>query len=217
MEEKNMEQLIVSEGTTDEQILSEDLTTETKVYTQAEIDDIRKKMQADSERGVQKLIKEKKIFEKAMDELSKIAEDNEHLLSLHDSNPDVAQLILDKYYDGQSIDEYKNSIGYKEDITNPDVAKRLIESKVRQEVENRTIFEKKNAFVSKLKMSVDEQAQFDEVFSELRQMKGFNLDNLEKTMEKAYRLIDSETDVKSIKQNEAIANAMATGNGGKES
>ena len=34
-----------------------------------------------------------------MDELGKIAEDNTYLVELYESNPDVAKLILDKYYD----------------------------------------------------------------------------------------------------------------------
>lgn len=88
---------------TNEAIATEETTeptsVEAKVYTQEEIDAITKKMQSDSEKGVQKLIKEKKTFERAMDELGKVAEDNTYLVELYESNPDVAKLILDKYYD----------------------------------------------------------------------------------------------------------------------
>ena len=72
--------------------------TEAKVYTQEEVDAITKKMQSDSEKGVQKLIRDKKNVETVLEVVGKVSEDQKYLVEEWERNPEVAQIILDKYY-----------------------------------------------------------------------------------------------------------------------
>lgn len=78
--------------------VSEVIETETKVYTQEEVDAITKKMQSDSERGVQKLISKQKAYENVLEVVGKVSENQAYLVECYESNPEVAQIILDKYY-----------------------------------------------------------------------------------------------------------------------
>jgi hypothetical protein len=64
-----------------------------------EVEEMKKDMQSNSEKGVQKLISEKKNYETAMSNISKVADSKEHLISLYEDSPEVAQIILDTVYD----------------------------------------------------------------------------------------------------------------------
>ena len=78
--------------------VSEVIETETKVYTQEEVDAITKKMQSDSEKGVQKLISKQKAYESVLEAVGKVSENQAYLVECYESNPEVAQIILEKYY-----------------------------------------------------------------------------------------------------------------------
>ena len=188
-------------------------------YTAEEVETIRKQMQSDSEKGVQKIIWEKKAYERAMQELSNISEDPTKLVELYEENPKAAQVILDTYYDGQDIDSFKDSISYKEDYTDPKKIEKLVEEKARILAEQKQIQDDKNAFIKKLKMTDEEIKSFEEAFEERKQLKSFKVSDLQKHLEKAYREVNDNTDaLKEIKKQEAIANTMATweGKGWKE-
>jgi hypothetical protein len=47
---------------------------------------------------VQKIISEKKVYEKAFEEMSKIADDSERLVELYEEDPTTADIILKKYF-----------------------------------------------------------------------------------------------------------------------
>ncbi|HPC34636.1 MAG TPA: hypothetical protein PLP73_03150, partial [Candidatus Absconditabacterales bacterium] len=69
-----------------------------------------KKLQSDSERGVQKIINEKKEVETFLDRyenaISTVSADNSKLVDIYDNDPKVAERILSKFYGGMSIDEF---------------------------------------------------------------------------------------------------------------
>jgi hypothetical protein len=77
---------------------------ETKTtFTLEEVEAIKKEMQSNSEKGVQKVIAEKKEVERIATVLpkaiGKVAEDNAYLVELSESDPKLAKIILDEYYD----------------------------------------------------------------------------------------------------------------------
>jgi len=48
-----------------------------------------------------------------------VSENPEKLVDLYEEKPEVAQIILDKYYNSQSIEDFKEGIEYKADYTDP--------------------------------------------------------------------------------------------------
>lgn len=65
-----------------------------------------KQLQKAASRWVQKVLEKNKILDKAFWLLTNVAENPESLLTIHEEDPRVAQVILDKYYDGISIEDY---------------------------------------------------------------------------------------------------------------
>lgn len=182
-------------------------------YTAEEVEAIRKELASNSEKGVQKVIHEKKLLEATIAEIGKVAEDQSYLVTLHEKNPEVARKILEQYYDGQSIDSFKQSIGYEEDFSDPETVKRHIERETERRLEAKALEDAKSAFVKKLEMGEDEKKAFEEAFEERRQMKSFKVSDVEKHLEKAYREIADEDQTRKLSSATTMAKSMATGNG----
>ena len=199
----------------DENLNSEGQDKDVKTsYTADEVAEIKKQMQSDGDKWVQKLISEKKNYDRVLDEVWKVSADEAYLVELHNENPAVAKIILDKYYEWKDIESFKESIAYKEDISDPKVIKRMVESEAKKLAETNLISDKKQEFITKLKMTDEEVKDFEEAFSERTQLKTFNVTNLDKHFEKAYRDVNDNTEsLKEMKKQEAIANALATWDG----
>ena len=187
-----------------------------KTYTQEEVEEMRKKLQSDSEKWVQKVIAEKKLYERAFKESGNIAQDDSRLVEIFNEDPKLAQVILDEYFNGQSIDEYKESIGYQEDLTDPKVYEARLKADTEKAVAKKQLESEKKSFIAKLKMSDEEKEAFESQLEELTSLKSFKLENIEKTMEKAYRLIANEEDTKKLNTQKVIAETMATTKWGKQ-
>lgn len=182
-----------------------------KVFTLEEVEAMRKEMMGNSEKWVQKVISEKKNFEAALRESGKVAVNPERLVELFEENPKVAQIILDEFYNWESIDEYKDRIEYKEDYTDPKVLQGKIKKEAEKLAQENLIESKKKDFIEKLKMTDEEKESFEEAFAELKQLKSFSTKDLTKQMEKAYRLsTDNEDALKKLWNQEQIAKAMGT-------
>lgn len=187
---------------------------EKTTFTLDEVEAMKKEMQSNSDKGVQKLIRKQELMEKALDAVPKISDDPAYLVSLHETEPDVAETILKKFYGGKSIEKYMEDEGIELDMSDPEIVKKRIESEARKLADKRIISEKSDEFVKELKMTKEEQEAFDEALSERMQLKSFRLSDLRKHMEKAYlEVSDSEESRKKLWQAEAIGKALATGTG----
>jgi len=215
MQEENLEVTGEDENlNSQEEVTESSQEEEVKVFTAEEVEAIKKKMQADSEKGVQKLISEKKAYETVLEVIGKVSENQNYLVDYYSENPQVAQIILDKYYNGQSIDEFKTSIWYSVDYNDPDVRKKLIEAEAKKIFDNKLIEKSKSEFIEKLKMSPEEKKEFEVAFEERKQLRSFKIEDIDKQLEKAYREISDNTEVlKTLKNQETIAKSMATWEG----
>lgn len=182
-------------------------------YTKEEVDAIMKKHQADSERGVQKVFQEKQFQEKIVDAIQEISDDKKHLIVLHESDPKVAKAILDKFYGGQSIEEFMKDQGLEEALNDPEIVNKRIKSEAQKLANEERISDKKNEFIAKLKMSEEEKTQFETAFEERKQLKSFSMDDIQKHFEKAYREVNDWFDAKKYQETELIAKATASGGG----
>lgn len=182
-------------------------------FTLEEVEAMKKELQSNSDKGVQKVIAEKKLFADAMDEIKVISQDPKRLIDLADENPKVANIILEKYgYD--DIEAYKTAIEYEEDYNDPKIIQKKIKEEAKALAESEKIQTKKEEFIERLKMTDDEKKSFEESFNELRELKSFNSGDLTKQFEKAYRLSnDSEESARKLKASETIGKAMTIGDG----
>lgn len=202
------DEIIVGEG----ENLNSEIEAKT-TFSLEEVEAMKKELQSNSDKGVQKVIAERKIFSDAMDEIKIISQDPKRLVELADENPKVANIILEKYgYD--DIEAYKTAIEYEEDYTDPKIIQKHIKEEAKALAESEKIQTKKEEFIEKLKMTNDEKKSFEESFEELKGLKSFNSGDLTKQFEKAYRLSnDSEESNRKLKESETIGKAMTIGDG----
>ena len=185
-----------------------------KVFTLEEVEAMRKEMTSNSEKWVQKVISEKKTFERALKESWLVANDPARLVELYEEDPKAAQIILDEFFEWETIEDYKERIEYQEDYSDPKVLQSKIKKEAEKLAQNNLIETQKQNFIDKLKMSDEEKEAFEEAFEELKQLKSFNTKDLTKQFEKAYRLSnDNEEALKKLSNQEQIAKAMATWDG----
>lgn len=185
-----------------------------KVFTLEEVEAMKKEMQSNSEKWVQKILWEQKLYKQSLKELSNIWQDAKRLVEIAEDNPRLAEIILEEYFDGESLEEYKERIWYTEDYTDPKIIQNKIKKEAEKLAENNLIQTQKQNFIDKLQMSDEEKKSFEEAFEELKQLKSFNTKDLTKQFEKAYRLSnDNDEALKKLKSQEVIAKAMATWEG----
>lgn len=184
-------------------------------FTLEEVEAMKKEMASNSDKGVQKLLRKQELMEKALDAVPKISDDPSYLVTLHDTEPDVAETILRKFYNGKTIEKYMEDEGIELDMSDPEIVKKRIESEARKLADKRIMTEKSDAFIEELKMTADEKEAFQEALSERMELKSFRMIDMRKHMEKAYLEIspDSEEGRKKLWQAEAIGKALATGTG----
>lgn len=187
-----------------------------KTYTAEEVEAIKKEMQSNSEKWVQKVFSEKRLYETALEESGNVAVNPERLVELSEENPAVAKIILDKFYDGIEIDDYKAQIGYQEDFTDPKKIEAMIKKQAQELARQEKLESEKQGFIEKLEMTDEEKTAFEEQLSELMQLKSFKAEDITKVMEKAYRIsVNEDGSQKKLKNAEVIAKSMATAKWGK--
>ena len=64
-----------------------------------------KKLESDTERGVQKLINEKKELEAIAESHAKLVKDASYAIELSKKNPTLLKKTLDKFFDGMSVED----------------------------------------------------------------------------------------------------------------
>lgn len=210
-----MEDEIIETGE-DESLNSEDISQdnweeEKTTFTREEVEAMRKEMMSNSEKGVQKIISEKKAYERALEESGNIADDPTRLVELYESDPKTAKIILDKFFNWKSIEEYKEDIDYKEDYADPVIVQKKIQREAEKIAFNKEFEAEKKKFISKLEMSDEEKENFEEALEELKGLKSFKDKELVKVFEKAYKIWnDNEETLMKLKNKEVIAKTIAT-------
>jgi hypothetical protein len=72
-------------------------------------------------------------------------------VQLYESDPKVAEKVLSEYY-GMTIEEYKEQIGYQEDLSNPEIFNAKVEKEAQKKLEQVTMQKEVDSFITKLKM-----------------------------------------------------------------
>ena len=179
-------------------------------YTVDEVDAMKKEMQSNSDRWVQKILKQQQKYERIIDGVALVSKDPKNLLEINESDPEVAQAILDKYYDGKTIEEYQELYNITVDYSDPKTAKAKIEREANRIATDRMINDKRDEFIAKLKLSDEEIEKFNEAFEERKSLKSFNPKEVVKQLEKAYIEIGDPQNLKKLETQANIANSQAT-------
>ncbi|OQY40870.1 MAG: hypothetical protein B6229_00585 [Spirochaetaceae bacterium 4572_7] len=74
------------------------------------------------------------------------------MIDLYEDKPEVAQIILNKYYEGKSIEEFKEEIEYEPDYTDPIQIQKQIDKQVESKLKSKLIGDKKEDFIKRLKL-----------------------------------------------------------------
>ena len=189
------------------------MTEAEKQFTAAELEAAKQeainKANSDHEQWVQKLISEKKFAETILDAVGEVAKDSTNLINIFDENPEVANEILKKYYGWQTIDEYKEAIGFKEQPEQ--LNEKMIVERATSIVNANKIKDTKKAFIEKVWLEGEELKAFEEEFDERLQLKSFDIEKLDEHITKAYKLATgySAEQIKEIQKSKIIASASS--------
>ena len=183
-------------------------------FTLDEVEAMKKEMQSNSDRGVQKILKTQQRLEKMLDAVAEVSADPEKLLAIHDQDPEIAKAILDKYYNWQTLEEFQEDFDIKIDYNDPVVKKRVINQEAERIANERSISEKKEEFIAKLNMTPDQVDAFNEAFDERKWLKSFSIKDLTKHFEKAYIEVDWDSSkLKELEKQAAIGKSQASPTG----
>jgi hypothetical protein len=89
---------------------SEDLVGLSAEELQAKIDEANTKfadLKSNSDRGVQKVIEEKKLSEKALKAIADINGDNAKLVELYETDEKLGKYLLQNVFNGASIEDFR--------------------------------------------------------------------------------------------------------------
>lgn len=147
-----------------------------------------KKLQSASTKWTQKLIHRNKIMNMAFDVLNDVAENQEKLVELYESeNKEVAEFILEKYYDNMDIEQFSSDYlgkSYKKKES------KLSEDEIRKQERDRIAQEQVQEYVdnlfTKVKISSEEKSKLKEEYEDLIEWKKLTKERAKKYFQIAY-------------------------------
>lgn len=81
----------------------------------AKLEKEKEELHSNYEKGVQKVLKEKKEKEFMLDAYDKLIADKNAIVELSEANPELTQQVLDKFFNKVTIDEVKSQLENKPD------------------------------------------------------------------------------------------------------
>lgn len=143
------------------------------------IKDEYKALESNTEKGAQSLLWEKKKMEKAIETFKNVNADPEKLEALLNEDKELWQFILDKFYDGQSIDDIKNKKW-------PNIDE-IVEQKLNQKEVDKKLSSVKD------QLPDDLLEKFNTEFEELTEGKKLTADNVQKYIKNALSNVSDDS------------------------
>jgi hypothetical protein len=132
----------------------ENLSPEQKEKVAEEVSTQFKQLQSSTSKGVQHLNEAIKFYKES-------ANDPQKLLELQGSNPEVAKIVLDKFFDGQTIEDLLPQ--------NPEIEPSELDTKVKEAVQSQKVDDLVSSAVAQLPEEM--QSKFKDEFTELTEGK----------------------------------------------
>jgi len=152
-----------------------------------------KELESNTERWAQSLLWEKKKLEKAIDTFKNVNSNPEALDKLMESDPEIWQFIIDKFFDGKSIDEIKK--------------KTNIDDIVDQRLNQKEVDKKLSSVRDQLPEDLIEK--FDEEFKDLTEGKKLSSENVQKYIKNALSNISEDGDLVNTIRATAVGNGWS--------
>ena len=156
-----------------------ELNQEELVTLVSGIKDEYKALESNTEKGAQSLLWEKKKMEKAIETFKNVNADPEKLEALLNEDKELWQFILDKFYDGQSIDDIKNKKW-------PNIDE-IVEQKLNQKEVDKKLSSVKD------QLPDDLLEKFNTEFEELTEGKKLTADNIQKYIKNALSNVSDDS------------------------
>ena len=156
-----------------------ELNQEELVTLVSGIKDEYKALESNTEKGAQSLLWEKKKMEKAIETFKNVNADPEKLEALLNEDKELWQFILDKFYDGQSIDDIKNKKW-------PNIDE-IVEQKLNQKEVDKKLSSVKD------QLPDDLLEKFNTEFEELTEGKKLTADNVQKYIKNALSNVSDDS------------------------
>jgi len=153
-----------------------------------------KELESNTERWAQSLLWEKKKLEKAIDTFKNVNSNPEDLDKLMESDPELWQFIIDKFFDGKSIDEIKKSKPNIDDIVDQRLNQKEVEKKLSSVREQ---------------LPEDLIEKFDEEFKDLTEGKKLSSETVQKYIKNALSNISEDGDLVNTIRATAVGNGWS--------
>ena len=130
-----------------------------------------KKYKSDVERGVQKLMenhrKDAELKDKVLDGIQIVMKDQEKLLDIYKDSPAAAKVILDKYYDGISIEDFQmDYLGFEKPKIKTQVDEEEIIRKHEEKKQGQQMTERFDKWIGEIETAGLPQDQIDQIKEE---------------------------------------------------
>lgn len=162
---------------------------EQKVVTMDEY----KQLQRSASKWVEKVLNRNAVLTQTLKLLPQVAEEPKKLISIYEENPEVAQVILENYYDGITIEEYAETWLGSEYTPKEAEKKPLSEDDIRQEERQKIAQEQVEEHVAKLfnkaKLNKQEAEKVLEEYEDLTEWKVLTQEKATKYFQIAYSLV----------------------------
>ncbi len=153
-----------------------------------------KELESNTERWAQSLLSEKKKLEKAIDTFKNVNSNPDALDKLMESDPEIWQFIIDKFFDGKSVDEIKKSKPSIDDLVDQRLNKKEVDKKLSSVIEQ---------------LPEDLVDKFNEEFKDLTEGKRLSAENVQKYIKNALSNISEDGDLVNTIRATAVGNGWS--------
>lgn len=152
-----------------------------------------KQLQSSASKWVKKVLDRNAVLTQTLKLLPQVADEPEKLISIYEENPEVAQVILENYYDGITIEEYAETWLWSDYTPKQEEKKTLSEDDIRQEERQKIAQEQVEEHVAKLfnkaKLNKQEAEKVLEEYEDLTEWKNLTVEKATKYFQIAYSLV----------------------------
>jgi len=144
-------------------------------------------------KGVEKMGRQKNIYEKALDNVVAVAQNPAKLVEIYESEPEVAQKMLDKFYEWITLEEYKEQYAPDTKVApgaiDANAIIKMAEQKALEKVYQNEIWKSYKSFIKSAWLKESELDNFEKVYNDLTDGKALTPEKVEEYMTIAYRYV----------------------------
>jgi len=169
-------------------------------YAKAQ-EEAKRKLEADTDRGIKKVLDEKKYLELITSEAKVLMKDKNYFTTLLDKDEWLAKAVLNEFFDWISIEDALAQVDDK--LVEEHKAKtkeRNIEETVKELFTKKEVELKLSRFIQEAWLSKEDKTAFDNEFKDLTEWKKLNESNIDKYLRLAFKEVLPDVDYRKVEQ-----------------